>query len=135
MSISLEIVELENARSEVKVYVGDNRPITWTAKVIKGEETTIKIQGEEKTVYSMNLIEVPLLRMLASRFTDLEDYSDEQADEKALQKIFEPVEFTQLMSFVKLTETITQLMQYNSLKVDNPRYKVTEEGVVDTKKQ
>lgn len=129
MAVKLKIVELENVRSEIKVIVDDKRPITWTAKLVKGNEFKMNVQGQEKTVYSMNLLQQPLLYLLASRFTGVEDVSNEQADKEALQKVFEPADFQQLMNFVEFTNCVSTMMQYSNLDVANPKYEMTDDGV------
>ena len=103
MAVRLHVVELENVRSEIKVIIDDNRPIDWTARLVKGNEFKLNVEGEEKTVYSMNLVQQPLLYLLASRFTDVDNVEDEEEDRKALQKVFQPADYEQLMNFVDFT--------------------------------
>ena len=135
MAVRLHVVELENVRSEVKVIVDDNRPIDWTARLVKGNEFKLNVEGEEKTVYSMNLVQQPLLYLLASRFTDVENVEDEEEDRKALQKVFQPADYDQLMNFVEFTESVSQMMQFNNLDVENPRYVMKDDGIHDTIKE
>lgn len=135
MAVRLHVVELENVRSEVKVIVDDNRPIDWTARLVKGNEFKLNVEGEEKTVYSMNLVQQPLLYLLASRFTDVENVEDEEEDRKALQKVFQPADYKQLMNFVDFTESVSKMMQFNNLDVENPRYVMKDDGIHDTIKE
>lgn len=124
--VSLKIIALENVKSEVQIHIGNNRPITWSAKLVKGKEFQMNVDGKEKTVYAMNLVQQPLLYLLAARFTDTDDVTDEEADRSALQKVFKPAVFDQLMNMVTFTESVSTMMQNNNLIVDNPKYTISD---------
>lgn len=124
--IGLKIVTLENVKSEVQVHIENNRPITWTAKLVKGKEFQMNVDGKEKTVYAMNLVQQPLLYLLAARFTDVDDVTNEEADRAALQEVFKPAAFNQLMNIVNFTESVSMMMQNSNLIVENPKYTISE---------
>ena len=83
----------------------------------------------------MNLVQQPLLYLLASRFTDVDNVEDEEEDRKALQKVFQPADYEQLMNFVDFTESVSKMMQFSNLDVENPRYVMKDDGIHDTTKE
>src|SRR5699024_12077549 len=56
----------------------------------------------------------------------------EEEDRKALQKVFQPADYEQLMNFVDFTESVSKMMQFSNLDVENPRYVMKDDGIHDT---